>query len=160
MQRRFTIAALIAVSVLANACAEEARQQSADQRARQAASAAAGKELARESADHQTTPDDRKQDGGKSKKATKTSGDRKGRQAGHEQPSAESEPTAAQIQAARDNQGGRQLDDRSPREKRLRAIGAARQGTGKMTRTLSPKEQHAFEIGTSAEYQNRHWAQR
>jgi hypothetical protein len=160
MRRRFTIAALIAVSALANACAEDARHQSADQRAHQAASPAGGKEVASESAGHQTTANDRKQHGSKSKKATKTSGDRQKRQAGHEQPTAGSEPTAAQIQAARDSQGGRQLDDRSPREKRLRAIGAARQGASKKTRTLSPKEQRAFEIGTRADYQNRHWAQR
>ena len=63
-------------------------------------------------------------------------------------------PTAEQIAAAIRNQGEQQVDDLSPRLRRIRAIGMARQGEGQKPRTLSPEEQRAFEIGSqSPKYQ-------
>jgi hypothetical protein len=159
MRIRGTLATLIALSALLGACSSDPQRGTADRPLVQAAGPAAEKEPASGSADAREAADGQRQGGRKSDDARrKASRNRNERHTAPEQATTGSRPTKRQIQAAIANQGEQQVDDLPPRLKRLRAIGAARQGTPQKQRTMSPAEERAFERGTSDEYQNRHWA--
>ena len=162
MRIRSVIPAVIIAAALASGCAEDTPAVKADRPAGQSASPAvekastsdaAGARAGGEKASGRQKPSGRQTASAGDDR--KTSGNGKQRPAAGKDSTSGRRPTARQIADAIQNQGEQQVDDLSPRLKRLRAIGAERQGAQQKPRKLSPEEQRAFEIGSeSPEYQD------
>lgn len=159
VRKLFVIPAVLVAAALAGGCSDDtsaAKQRPADPPAGPAAEtdhggAAAGTPDRPHEGNGGKEPSSAQEDTGRA--GSKRNGSE--RAAKTEPPTAGRKPTAEQIAAAIQNQGEQQVDDLSPRMRRLREIGSARQGEQQKPRQLSPEEQRAFEIGTqSPEYQN------